>query len=406
MIFQTLDDKTECVGIYADQNLIFEPKEFPLSLSQTWSVAPYFREKEIEYASLYLEGRTLEEVLPEYILDDWGDACKRMRAFQRALSLSKVDTHETCFFDLVPQRFLIELCEVKNRITEHVLKHIDRPRRYEFYKHVSFLLQEIGGRRINVDHRLLRSHAGDKVLERAAQSLIRSAPFVKYNQFGTKTGRLTTKAGTFPILTLNKKLRGAVKPCNDFFIELDFNGAEVRTLLGLMEKSQPAEDVHEFHRASIFTSLNSREEAKTAFFAWLYGSRSAAQSPEAKELAIFYDKGTLLDKYWKDEAIVTPFGKIIKNVSRHHALNYLVQSTAAELALKQFLKLDYVLRQHSSGSWVSFIIHDAVVLDMKREDEGLLETLCSLMGSTNFGSFGINIKKGKSLGTMRSITLG
>ena len=64
MLFQTLDDKTECVGIYADQELIFDPESFPNELSYTWKYAPYLRDLGVEYASLYLEGRSIKEVMP------------------------------------------------------------------------------------------------------------------------------------------------------------------------------------------------------------------------------------------------------------------------------------------------------------------------------------------------------
>ena len=84
-----------------------------------------------------------------------------------------------------------------------------------------------------------------------------------------------------------------------------------------------------------------REEAKVAFFAWLYGSKQAANTSTANLLETFYEKGSLLDKYWKDNNITTPYGKTIPEVTRHHALNYLVQSTAAELTLKQALREAY-----------------------------------------------------------------
>ena len=76
-----------------------------------------------------------------------------------------------------------------------------------------------------------------------------------------------------PILTLNRSLRHAIKPQNDYFLELDFNGAEVRTLLGMLGSPQPVNDVHDFHLTNVFNSLVSREQAKTLFFSWLYGSR-------------------------------------------------------------------------------------------------------------------------------------
>ena len=49
MIFQTLDDKTECVGIYADSNLVFDMEEFPSNLSKTWKYSSYLRDLDVEY---------------------------------------------------------------------------------------------------------------------------------------------------------------------------------------------------------------------------------------------------------------------------------------------------------------------------------------------------------------------
>ena len=406
MIFQTLDDKTECVGIYTNNELIFDVGEFPPSLTTTWKYAPYLRGLDIEYASLYLEGGKIGDHIPEYLQDDWDDVARRIQSFKRSLRLAHVDTYENCFFDLVPSRFLIEFCEVKNKITQHILNTVEKPRRYKFYEHVSVMLAEIANRQITLDRRKISTYTKDPKLRSHAETLLTSDPYVKYNQFGTRTGRMTTQKNTLPILTMNKTFRSSVLPSNDFFVELDFNGAEVRTLLGLLEKPQPTEDVHDFHLKEIFKNLSTRDEAKVAFFAWLYGSRAAAKSPEAKELEKFYDKDSLLATHWQDKTVTTPFRKVIHDVDRHHALNYLVQSTAAELALKQALKLDHLLRTHSEGSALAFIIHDAVILDMKNEDEHLLKMLAALMSSTNFGTFGVNIKKGKTLGSMRKLEIG
>mgnify|MGYP003636056818 FL=1 len=187
---------------------------------------------------------------------------------------------------------------------------------------------------------------------------------------------------------------------------MDFNGAEVRTLLGLLGKEQPPGDVHDFHLNEIFTDIETREQAKVAFFAWLYGSRSAVIKSDVAKLTKFYEKDSLLEKYWDGNTVTTPFKKQIPDTSKHHALNYLIQSTAAELTLKQALKLEYLLRKQSHGSHIAFLIHDAVVIDMKNEDDDLLKSLVALMSSTNFGTFRVNIKKGKTLGSMKDIQIG
>ena len=52
MLFQTLDDKKECVGIYANGELQFE--DMPNGISKTWSYSNFLGGLDIEYASRYL----------------------------------------------------------------------------------------------------------------------------------------------------------------------------------------------------------------------------------------------------------------------------------------------------------------------------------------------------------------
>ena len=406
LIFQTLDDKTECVGIYADNNLVFDMEEFPSNLSKTWKYSSYLRDLDVEYISLYLEGKNISETIPEYLKDDWDDVLKKINAFKRSLSISQVNTFENCFFDLVPNRFLVEFCEVKNKITQHIANNVPKPDRYEFYKHVCMMLEDLSHHKVTIDRQVVSAYVNSSKLKNHAKKILEASPYVKYNQFGTKTGRLTTKRGSIPILTMSKEFRSAVQPQNDYFIELDFNGAEVRTLLGLLGKQQPQGDVHDFHLNEIFTSISTRAQAKVAFFAWLYGSKRAANSEETSKLEEFYEKDNLLKECWDGNTVTTPFRKKISDASEHHALNYLVQSTAAELTLKQALKIEHLLRTRSAGSHLAFLIHDAVIIDMKKEDENLLKSLVALMSTTNFGDFLVNIKKGKTLGSLRDIKVG
>jgi hypothetical protein len=402
MIFQTLDDKDECVGIYTDNALIFDAAKFPTTLSRTWSYAPYLQNYDVEYANLYLEGEPLGSILPEYLRDDWEEVFSRLQAFKRSLSTAQVDLSETCFYDLVPTRFLIDLCEVKNKITEHIFQNIPRPARYEFYKKMGMLLEEISHQPIRIDKRIISSYATTPKYHNQCTNLLECAPYVTYDLFGTKTGRLTTTKASFPILTLNRSFRDAILPHHDYYIELDFNGAEIRTLLGLLGRPQPPEDVHQFHLDTVFPDGTTREQAKTIFFAWLYGSRTAASPEVMKKLEDYYQKDEILNEYWDGSHIRTPYHKVIENTSAHHALNYLVQSTAADLSLLQFLKVNELLKTQGSGSRIAFLIHDAVVLDFKKEDEHLINSIVQLMSSTRFGNFKINIKRGKSLGKMRS----
>ena len=402
-LFQTLDDKTECVGIYIDGKLQFDIDKIPTHASKTWKYIPYLKDREIEYLSLYLEGKALGDILPEYLQDDWQDISSKLQSFKRSLKIAGVSLQENCFYDLVPKRFLIEYCEVQNTIASFVETKIKKPKRYKFYKFVHMMLRDMTENRIALDKRFLKSFASHPKLRNQSQKILESSCRVDYNQFGTKTGRLTCRPGSFPILTLGKDLRAAIQPRNDYFVELDFNGAEIRTLLGILGKEQPLNDIHEFNISSVFQQPMTREQAKVSFFAWLYGAKSAV-SPEVKQtLKGFYDADLLLEKYWDGKRVITPFGKKIENVSEHHALNYIIQSTAAELVLKQAVKIHHLLELKKVQTRLSFLVHDSIILDVKKEDEYLLKGVLSLFETTPFGKFKVNIQKGLNLGTMKKV---
>ena len=396
MLFQTLDDKSECVGIYCDDKLVFDPDLFPEELTATWKYCTYLKDlTNIEYANLYLQGTPVESAIPEYLQDDWQDVSQKIQAFQRSLSLSKVDRTENCIYDLVPQRFLMDFCRIKNSITEHVIKNYKRPRRYEFLLKVCKMLEEISNRRLNINYIKVKSY------EKALNRQFGTSQYISYNQFGTITGRLTTSKKSFPILTIRKDMRAVVEPVNDEFVEFDFNGAEARVLMGVLEKPQPLVDIHDFHRDEVFDKKITREESKTAFFAWLYGAKKINQSTQGEKLQRFYNKEEVIQKFWNGNTVLTPLGKVINDVDLHHALNYIIQSTTAELTLLQAIKINHLLQERAARSFISCIIHDSIVIDLDKQDEHLLVLIRDLMSSTKFGKFGVNTSRGKNLGSLK-----
>ena len=92
------------------------------------------------------------------------------------------------------------------------------------------------------------------------------------------------------------QLRKLIKPRNDWFLSLDYNGAELRTLLALSDKSQPKMDIHEWNRRYLSDNkVLSRQEIKNSIFAWLYNSK---KHPNEQILRTMYDKGKVLNEYW------------------------------------------------------------------------------------------------------------
>jgi hypothetical protein len=121
LFFQTIDDKTECIGVYCDGQLHYD--NFPDDLTHTWKYTGSLTEHDIEYGWIYTSGQTLTEACPAALADDLKRAQKRLQAYLKSFQLAKVNLRDHCIFDLVPEDFLKHYCEIKNQITEKIFGH-------------------------------------------------------------------------------------------------------------------------------------------------------------------------------------------------------------------------------------------------------------------------------------------
>ena len=85
-------------------------------------------------------------------------------------------------------------------------------------------------------------------------------------------------------------------------------------------------------------------------------------------------------------------------------INYLIQSTTADLCYEQFRKVWDIVKD--SDSKVAFILHDAIVVDLSVSDRPLLEKMMNVMADTKYGQYGVNVSIGKNYGDMRKTKLG
>jgi hypothetical protein len=196
---------------------------------------------------------------------------------------------------------------------------------------------------------------------------------------------------------MNKEYRACIKPQNDWFVELDFNAAELRTLLALAGVDQPKNDIHDWNVKNIFDNKVTRECAKEKTFAWLYSSK------ENKDLERLYNKDLVRNKYWDGFKIETDYGRIIEDVDEHHALNYIVQSTTIDMVHEQAYKIYELLKGRKSH--ISFLIHDAVYIDLAEEDRYEILNLLDTFKKTRYNIFKVNLSAGKHLGEMKKMKL-
>ena len=399
-MFQTLDAKNECVGFYSNGELYFG--RLPPDMSRTWDYTPILKGQDIQYASLYCEGKTLDEVCPEWLKPEWERVNKKLRSYINSFLQSKLSLDENCLFDLVPQRFLKEYYDAKTRITQHVFTTYERPREYEYLRDFTAFIGDIRSRELNLDKGWLAGKLYDPQGKKLWENINAGYTRVGYNLFGSTTGRLTVTDNSFPILNLNKKLRNVLVPQNDWFVEFDLNAAELRVSRALLGREQVEGDHHGWSVDHIFGGQLTRTEAKETATSWLYGSQNKLALQYDKELEQFYNKAALKALYWVDGAVHTPYGRVIP-ADEHHVVSYLNQSTLIDLFHRQILKMNKLLE--GKRSHVAFLVHDCLVLDLAEEDKGLLVDCVRTLSDTQWGTFPVNVKIGPNYGEMKKVKL-
>jgi hypothetical protein len=395
-LFQVLDTKVDCAGYYVD-NLINARSPLPME-GETWEYSSHLPGPMYEIAQIYSSGATLTGVCPEEMQEEWEQIKKRLKACLKAFNTSELSLAENCLYDLLPEYFLFQYLQAKNKITAHVLDTVARPANYKMMYQLVEMLAEIKQQPLSINispiSHLLGSVKGKNFL-RTLQTVKRVCD---YNPWGTVTGRLATSSNSFPILTMNKEFRACVKPKNDWFVEFDFNAAELRTLIALTGEEQPQIDIHEWNRKNIYRNIGSREDAKKRIFAWMYNPKSEDFLSNRA-----YDKETVKNKYWDGSRIETDYGRAIENVDEHHALNYIVQSTTIDMVHEQAYKVYELLK--GKKSHISFLIHDAVYIDLADEDRNELLNLLDTFRKTRYDMFKVNVSAGKNLGEMKELKL-
>jgi hypothetical protein len=315
-----------------------------------------------------------------------------MLAFVRSFEEAKINLREVDIFGLIPEKHLIRYCSVKDKITNYVFDNYSKPENYDFLLSLVKTIDKIERQKLNIDLNFLKSKLGQNKARKLYKNLSTMESYICYDAFKAKTGRLTTKKNSFPILTLNSEYRSVLKPNHDWFVELDFNAAELRTLLALSGKKQPTEDLHDWNVKNVYNNSLERKDAKERVFAWLYNHRSRDSF-----LSKVYDREIVKKKFWDGAQVKTIFDRQIV-ADEEHSVNYIIQSTTSDLFLKRMIEVAELLKGRKTN--VAFSLHDSLVLDFSMEDKDILKDLINVFSDTELGKYKINLKAGKNFGNM------
>ncbi len=360
--------------MYTDGNFYLEDYlEVANNAKFAWNYSPAIPQDEnYTFLNIFLKGQDLGGFSPSPTR--FNIIKELIKSHKAASTTAKIDLSEFCFFDVIPDHLLHSWFSLREGALEAVLATVPPPGDYDILHKIHVVTSQIASQDLTFNNNLER---------------------IKYDIFSSATGRLTTRKRSFPILSLDKKQRSLITPKNDLFLELDLNGAEIRTLLAFSGAAQPLQDIHEWNMRML-PPWFSRVQAKEDFFAWLYNPRAKSESYEKH-----YNKKAHLEHY-RGGTVTTPFGRVLP-VDPRRALNYLIQSTTSDIVMENAYKI--MKRLHGHKSHLAFTMHDSIVLDFSKEDHNIVIELKEIFESNQFGRFLANVSIGKDFGSMRELEI-
>lgn len=370
-----MDNKNSCLGFFSNGKVY--SSRHAIDLSKTWSYHNCLKtNNNIEYGKIYAKGLTLGQVCPEYLKNDWKNINIEKNKFIKTFNISKVDLLENCFYDLVPEFFINDYFSLIEEITKYTFNNYNKPSNHNFLVDLWKLTTDLSYNKLNFNTSI---NINNKSYNNN---------YIKYNIFGTITGRLSTNKDSFPILQFDKKYRKYLTPKNDLFLIIDFNAAEFRTILSCSGKSQPSEDLLLHFQKKL--KLSTREETKKEVYSWFYNINK-----QNKVLENFIDKNLVLKKYYKNNKVINSFGREIE-CDRWHALNYLIQSEFSDTFQENVIKLHKKLQ--NKKSFVNFVVHDELVLDVDKSEIEEILILLKEFSNTRHGKFRTKLQVGLNYG--------
>jgi len=383
MLFQTFDEKKDCFMVFRDERF---SKHITSECTKTWSYATYLKEQDIDYANLFNSGKSLEEACSDDQKRELEQAQARIKAVLKSAASSGLDLKDVCMYDLIPEHMLRTWAQVKNNICNYVFENNPKPENYDLLLKVEKMITEIKFQPLEIDpEEIVITNVQDK---NTYETLEQCDRFISYDQFKTKTGRLSTKKNSFPVMTLAKKYRNVLKPDNDWLFEIDFNACELRVALALLGEAQPEEDLHDWNLHNVFVRSKDRENAKKRIFSWLYNPKSSED-----RVGKIYDRDKLKTLHFMKDRVKTVFGREIQ-CDEDHAVSYIIQSTAADLLFEQMYKVWEML--DGSKSFIKFCNHDSVIIDFSEKDQFMINDIKHAFSQTRFGKFKVNCSAGRN----------
>lgn len=387
MLYHKFDNGNGCKVYFSNGELLAE-----ISDQHDQTLDFDYENPNAECISLYVDD--VKEVLPEYLKEEAEKVKRKREAILKSFRITKVPLNEYCFYENIPDSFIFHMGEIKDEVSRYILENFERPENYNHLLGIKRLTHYISEREINLS---IPSNVFEKdILDFRVRVAGKNRIF--YDHKGTKTNRFTCRPTSFPILNMSKKFRSYIKPNNDFLLEFDMNAAEIRVALSILGHNvEEVSDIYEWVNKEYFDGKLEREDVKKRLISWLYGKKDSDECLDA-----YIDKSYFIDNYYdtKNASITTPFGRRIA-CDEEHAVNYLLQSTSADIVHYAAYRIMDFLVARKAKTRIYFTVHDSVVLDVCKEEKDLMFDCFEIFSNTPLGKFEVNIKKGRNYGDLK-----
>ena len=154
MIFQILDNKEGCFGIYKNGEFIYD--RLPTDTRRTWNYNSICHGRNVDFAHIYADGKSVDEICPDNLKLRFQKRQEKIRSFINAAENAKINISNRCMFEIIPEQHLKHYCEIKNQICEWVFDNYERPSNHDFLVDLHEMANDISKNPILIDHNVLK----------------------------------------------------------------------------------------------------------------------------------------------------------------------------------------------------------------------------------------------------------
>lgn len=363
---------------------------------------------ELQGHKIHNELEIFEKLSEKKLYDNYNEYYRKFNSILNSYKVSKVQIKKYNYKQLFDIDFIGEayfhktlmLASLVEKLNSEVVKYYEET----FYK-ILKNVNQLSKRKIDIDLMSIKDiddHSAETI--RTVTKYDKAS--VHFNLIGTKTGRLTTKRGTIPVLTMQKKVRKAIKVPENFEIyQFDYKSFQPRIAIystddqDFKDRMSSIQDIY-----SIFEG--NRSENKLLFLRWMFSLEYKNKQFEDKAFAISSLRNKIYKQAVNDGFVKNKFGRVLffNDEEKNVVFQNYISSNEADIVLNILCEINEFLKNKKSQ--IMFPFHDALFVKIHDSEKELVNQIinimeCSFENSLFFCKYPVDVKHGKNFGELQ-----